>query len=148
MLSPDAAKAWFAAFCEHPAIYYGFILAAATHQDAIENRSERSVQPKTIIYKTRMMRLVRQALYKPAEFDTEILILAILLLWRNDDAPQPLATDTILQISPHLPRANWLSMYGRSSGASTHFIPMMALVESLGGTLNVKFPGMLFLFTL
>ena len=145
LLTLDESSAWYAALCKHPAVFHGFVYATAAHQDILSSQLTRSSRKDMLTHKAKAFRSLRDlTLQATSDAEIELLLFAVMVMWHYDLQDEQIAQDEILQFSPHMPGANWLSVYGRTQGVEAHTRPLWALVARLGGVQKLKMPGLAF----
>jgi hypothetical protein len=109
---------WFELFRDRPLIFHAFQYALAIHHDLLCNQINWSQSPQVIAHKARTLGLLNQTLSNLSNENIELAILAVLVLAANELKPEQLLSDTVLLFNPHLPGANWNSVYARMEQAS------------------------------
>ena len=122
------ARAWFEAFCRHPVIYHSFHYAIAVHRDVVSNRVLYSNSQEILAHKTQAIRLLNAVLAESSDAAVDMIILTTLLLATTELQQERIDGDLLLLFDPHLPTANWISVYGRIETVKLHARAMMALV--------------------
>ena len=118
---------WFQLFRDRPLIFHAFQYALAIHHDLLYNQISWSKSPQVIAHKTQTLGLLNQTLSHLSNENIELAILAVLVLAANELKPKRLLSDTVLLFEPHLPGANWNSVYSRMEQARR--VPSAVLVE-------------------
>jgi hypothetical protein len=118
LIDKDASMAWFELFRDRPLIFHAFQYALAIHHDLLCNKISWSQRPQVIVHKARTLSLLNQTLSHLSNENIELAILAVLVLAANELKPERLLSDTVLLFDPHLPGANWNSVYSRMEQAS------------------------------
>ncbi|KAF2167159.1 hypothetical protein M409DRAFT_22587 [Zasmidium cellare ATCC 36951] len=114
---------WFALYCQEPIVFHGFNVAAAMHDDLLSKKGRWSKSSEIIS---------RRAL-EFAVFGIATLIVTTL---------QESWPDRGLLLSPHMPSANFDSVFGRTLVEPEPVKAMMQLVHRIGGLPKIRLPGL------
>ncbi|KAK3070752.1 hypothetical protein LTR53_009896 [Teratosphaeriaceae sp. CCFEE 6253] len=144
LLTPEEATVWFHTFCKHPVIFHGFNYASATHQDILRNRVSRSARRDMLAHKTQTFHLLRELVADVNDDNVELILFAVMIMWHYDLKDEEISDSGSLCFVPHMPGANWLSVYGRTTGVEAHTRPLMSLLDRAGGITQLKMPGLAF----
>ena len=152
---------WFELFKERPLIFHAFHYALAIHHDLLCNQISWSKSKRVIAHKTQTLRLLNITLSDLSNENIELAILAVLVLASNELQPEKLLSDAVLLFDPHLPGANWNSVYARMDQVYLHFLKsrkpvppgltslqvpahgraMFLLIQRRGGVNQIELPG-------
>lgn len=131
-------------FCKHPVIFHGFNYASAIHQDILRNQVSRSTGKDTLAHKAETFRLLKELVPRLDDSNVELILFAVMIMWHYDLREEEIRDADVLPFSPHMPGANWLTVYGRTEGVEAHARPVKALLERAGGIQGLKLPGLAF----
>ena len=112
-MDTKAAIAWFLVFQKHPVLFHGFQYALAVHHDLLCNQVSWSSTGNALVHKTQTIRLLNAMLSGLTEENIELAILAVLVLASNELKHDKLLHDSVWMFDPHMPGANWNSVYSR-----------------------------------
>lgn len=118
LIDKHASMTWFTLFRDRPLVFHAFQYALAIHHDLLCNHISWSRTPQVISHKARTLALLNQTLSHLSNENIELAILAVLVLAANELKPERLLSDTVLLFDPHLPGANWNSVYSRMEQVS------------------------------
>lgn len=118
LIDKAASTKWFELFKERPLIFHAFHYALAIHHDILCSRIDWSTSRQVIAHKSQTLRLLHSTLSNLSDENIELAILAILVLASNELQPEKLLSDNVLLFDPHLPGANWNSVYTRMDQVS------------------------------
>lgn len=124
---------WFELFRDRPLIFHAFQYALAIHHDLLCNQVSWSQSQQVIAHKARTLSLLNQTLSHLSNENIELAILAVLVLASNELQPEKLLPDTVLLFDPHLPGANWNSVYSRMDQVSLSFVGCRCVIRILDG---------------
>ncbi|KAK5681885.1 hypothetical protein LTS10_006419 [Elasticomyces elasticus] len=144
LLTPEETAVWFQLFCKQPVIFHGFNYASATHGDILRNQVSRSSRRDMLAHKTQCFHLLRDLVANLDDDNVELVLFAVMIMWHYDLRDEEIGDTGSLPFTPHLPGANWLSVYGRTTGVEAHTRPLMNLLDRAGGIGNLKQPGLAF----
>ncbi|KAK3635603.1 hypothetical protein LTR56_014643 [Elasticomyces elasticus] len=144
LLTPEETAVWFQLFCKQPVIFHGFNYASATHGDILRNQVSRSSRRDMLAHKTQCFHLLRELVANLNDDNVELVLFAVMIMWHYDLRDEEIGDTGSLPFTPHLPGANWLSVYGRTTGVEAHTRPLMNLLDRAGGIGNLKQPGLAF----
>ncbi|KAK5698616.1 hypothetical protein LTR97_006262 [Elasticomyces elasticus] len=144
LLTPEETTVWFQLFCKQPVIFHGFNYASATHGDILRNQVSRSSRRDMLAHKTQCFHLLRDLVANLDDDNVELVLFAVMIMWHYDLRDEEIGDTGSLPFVPHLPGANWLSVYGRTTGVEAHTRPLMNLLDRAGGIGNLKQPGLAF----
>jgi hypothetical protein len=126
LIDKAASMKWFDLFRERPLIFHAFHYALAIHHDLLCNQISWSKSKQVIAHKTQTLRLLNQTLSDLSNENIELAILAVLVLASNELQPEKILSDVVLLFDPHLPGANWNSVYARMDQVCLHFLSLLA----------------------
>ena len=111
LMDRAAAMAWFSAFREQPIIFHAFHYAMAVHHDLLCNSASWTITKNCLRHKIRAIKLLNEILSSLNDDNIEWAILAVVVLASNE--PEKTLTKSVWWFDPHLPSANWMSVYAR-----------------------------------
>jgi hypothetical protein len=125
---------WFELFRDCPLIFHAFHYALAIHHDLLCHQISWSKSQQVIAHKARTLSLLNKTLSHLSNENIELAILAVLVLASNELQSEKLLPDAVLLFDPHLPGANWNSVYARMDQVSLTLVGH----HSVSRTLNER----------
>jgi hypothetical protein len=136
-------RAWFEGMCKDPVLFHALSYKCGVHQTLRGLVPLQQKRLEILEHQLRTIQLINSALDELENANLEHLIIAMMCLWRtNPKRPQSKeAADPLF--SAHIPDANWISLYGQMQNVDLHGKAITHLVDRLGGTQSLQFPGVL-----
>lgn len=120
LMDTATSAAWFALFRGQPVIYHAFMYALTVHHDLLCNRVSWSTSRDVLVHKTKTITLLNRIISNLDDDNIEPAILAVLVLANNELKPEKLFVTHRVAFEPHMPGANWISVYARMEQVSLH----------------------------
>ncbi|KAK4493789.1 hypothetical protein PRZ48_014974 [Zasmidium cellare] len=133
---------WFALYCQEPIVFHGFNVAAAMHDDLLSKKGRWSKSSEIISHRGELLGRVGQLISNIEDSKLELAVFGIATLIVTTLQVGRSWPDWVLLLSPHMPSANFDSVFGRTLVEPEPVKAMMQLVNRIGGLQKIRLPGL------
>lgn len=133
---------WFALYCQEPIVFHGFNVAAAMHDDLLSKKGRWSKSSEIISHRGELLGRVGQLISNIDDSKLELAVFGIATLIVTTLQVGRSWPDRVLLLSPHMPSANFDSVFGRTLVEPEPVKAMMQLVTRIGGLQKIRLPGL------